>query len=369
MATIASVQMREPPPEYESEPLPCLFCCLVLAPSFSCALLGRGQRQQETISYRLGTLSYVRLLLIVFISLLLSSSLSPLKADWIRDFSSEVTYDDNFSRTDAAVNRRDEVIFDQQLHLGRYDEVWDKFLFTGTADVERRDFANFGEFASTAAGASVSLRYRFGLGATAPFIRLQASGGYTFFDHKVLAHPITPTQSEEIGQDGGWGRGQITIGKRFTDRLAVDAAYVYYHFEGPIRVFQRTSNSLLLTGSYDFTSTTRLVGSYEFADGEVISYNVPPLPGETGFPSPIVPLTNAILKGVDTFGVGRAPNGMQRFYNAYNLHARSHIFGVGISQSITRFFAVSLRYEHAKVSRESLEYPDNVIRASVHASF
>jgi hypothetical protein len=82
-----------------------------------------------------------------------------------------------------------------------------------------------------------------------------------------------------------------------------------------------------------------------------------------------VPLTNAILVGVDTFGLGRAPDGVERLYNAYNLDAMTHTFAAGISQGITEWLAVSVRYERQETSRAQLFYIDNVIRVSIHASF
>jgi hypothetical protein len=297
------------------------------------------------------------------------SAAPTLTADWIRELQGDVTYDDNVPRSRVEANTRDDFIFDERAHFGRYDELGNSFLFSITGDAEKRNFARYGDFNNTALGVTASLRYRFGLGPMAPFIRVEANAGYTFFEQNVLAHPVSAAQPQEIGQDGEWGRGQITIGKRLTDRFAMDVGYVYYHFEGPIRVFQRSSNALLLNASYDLTSSTRLTASYELADGEVISYNVPPLPGEIGFPSPIVPLANAILKGVDTFGLGRAPNGASRLYNAYNIHAISQTFTVGISQALTKSVSFDLRYEHNETSRDPLSYRTNLVRASIHATF
>ena len=83
----------------------------------------------------------------------------------------------------------------------------------------------------------------------APFVRIEGSGGYTNFKQEV--------------QDGGWGRGEVTIGKRLTQRLAVSASYFLDHFEGRIRVFQRTSNNLAVRASFDVTNKTQLTASYE----------------------------------------------------------------------------------------------------------
>ena len=57
-------------------------------------------------------------------------------------------------------------------------------------------------------------RHRFAialdLGAMAPFVRIEAGGGYANFEQNL--------------QDGWRYRAAITIGKRMTDRLAIDAS-------------------------------------------------------------------------------------------------------------------------------------------------
>ena len=260
-------------------------------------------------------------------------------ADWIWDLRGEVSYDDNLSNSDRDADQRGDFAFSGQARFGRFDSnVSDALRFTITADLDARALATYQDFNRVILGSSASLRYRFGLGAMAPFIRLEGSGGYANFEQNL--------------QDGWRYQVGLTIGKRITERLALDASYSFEDIQGSIRLFDRFSNSFALTASFDLTEKTRLTVAYEFREGEVVSYAVPPRPD-------IVALSNA-HQPVDTFG---------RIYEAYNLNATSHIFAFGISQALTQSISVNVRYELLETYRDQFSYVSNILRVSIHASF
>ena len=114
----------------------------------------------------------------------------------------------------------------------------------------------------------------------APFVRVEASGGYAAFKQSL--------QSGERFHTG------LTVGKRLTERFAIDASYFYEEIGGEVRVFDRFSHAFALSASFDLTERTRLSADYELRSGEVVSYAVPPRPD-------IVALAND-RRAVGTFG-------------------------------------------------------------------
>jgi opacity protein-like surface antigen len=270
---------------------------------------------------------------------LLLAGVSSAPADWIRDLRGEVSYDDNLSNSDRDADQRGDFAFAGQARFGRFGSNFsDALRLTVTADLDARAFARYQDFNRVLLGSSASLRYRLGLGAMAPFIRMDGSGGYANFEQNL--------------QDGWRYRAGVTIGKRMTERLAIDASYSFEDIKGSIRLFDQRSNSFTLTASFDLTARTQLTAVYEFRDGEVISYAVPERPD-------IVALSNA-HRPVDTFG---------RIYEAYNLDATTHTFAFGISQALTQSVSVNVRYEWRETSRDQLSYVSNILRISIHASF
>ncbi len=269
---------------------------------------------------------------------LLVTGVDQSRADWIRDLRGEVSYDDNLSNSDREADQKGDFAFAAQARFGRFGELTDHLLLTMTADIDARAYAEYQDFNRVLLASSASLRYRFGLGAMAPFIRMEASGGYANFKQNL--------------QDGWRCRTGITVGKRMTERFAVDAGYFFEDINGRVRVFDRRSNVFALTAYFDLTEATQLTAAYEFRDGEVVSYAIPPRPD-------LFLLAN-VQRPVSTFGP---------IYQAYNLDATTNLLAFGISQALTRSVSINLRYEWQKTSRDQISYVDNILRLSIHASF
>ena len=258
--------------------------------------------------------------------------------DWIRDFRGEVSYNDNLSNSNRAADERDDFSFAGHVGFGRFGELTDDLRLTVAANIDARAFARYDDFNSLTIGTTAALRYRFGLGAMAPFGRVEASGGYAAFQQSL--------------QSGGRFRTGITVGKRLTERFTFDASYFYENIGGEIRVFDRFSHAFALNASFDLTERTRLSAGYELRTGEVVSYAVPPRPD-------IVALAND-RRIVDTFG---------RPYVAYNFDAITNTLSLGVSQALTPLVSVNARYEWQYTTRSHISYVNNVLRLSIHAAF
>ncbi len=271
-------------------------------------------------------------------SLLFLLGTSAAQGDWIRDFRGEVSYEDNLSNSSRAADERDDFSFAGRVKFGRFGELSDDLRFTLTADLDARAFARYSDFNSVTIGSTAALRYRLGIGAMAPFVRVEASGGYAAVQQSL--------------QSGGRFRTGITLGKRFTERLALDASYFYEEIGGEIRVFDRCAHAFALKGAFDLTQRTRLSAGYELRTGEVLSYAVPPRPD-------IVALAND-RRTVDTFGPP---------YVAYNFDALTNSLSLGVSQALTESLSLNARYEWRYTTRSHLSYSNNVLHLSIHAAF
>ncbi len=270
--------------------------------------------------------------------LLLLAGAGPASGDWIREFRGEVSYDGNLSNSNRSADQRDDFSFVGHFRFGRFGELTDNLRFTLAAELEAQAFARYEDFNNLAISSTVGLRYRFGLGARAPFVRLEASGGYAVFDQSL--------------QSGGRYRTGIVMGKRLSERLALNASYFFEDIRGDIPLFDRCSHAFALAASFDLTARTQLSAGYELREGRVISYAVPPRPD-------IVAIAND-RRTVDSFGTP---------YVAYNLDATSHALSFGVNQALTDVISLSLRYEWQHTGRSQISYVNNVLRVSFHAAF
>ena len=277
-----------------------------------------------------------RIWILVGSILLLAPSFA--RADWIRDFRADVGYNDNLSNSNREADERDDFFFTGHASFGRFGELTDDLRLTMTADLDAQAFARYGDFNNLTIGSTAALRYRFGLGAMAPFVRVEASGGYAAFQQSL--------------QSGGRFRTGITAGKRLTERFAIDASYFYENIDAESRVFERFSHAFAVDASFDLTERTRLHAGYEFRTGEVVSYAVPPRPD-------LVALANDRVT-VNSFGPP---------YVAYNLDAITNSLSLGVSQAVTQSLALNASYEWHYTTRSHLSYTNNVLQLSIHAAF
>ena len=199
--------------------------------------------------------SLPNLLTAILLSLAATGSSS---GDWIRDFRVDVSYDDNVSRSNREADERQDVTFRALAHLGRFDQLSDDLRLTLTADFTGEVWERYQDFNNTTAAGTASLRYRFGLGALAPFVRVEGSAGYASFEQSL--------------QDGARYRSAVTFGKRLTERLSLEASYYFDDIDSRVRVFDQEAHHFSLAGSFDLSETTRITAGYELRDGEVISY-------------------------------------------------------------------------------------------------
>jgi hypothetical protein len=260
-------------------------------------------------------------------------------ADWIREFRAEGLYNSNVSRSNREEDRLDDFAFGASVRFGKFTHLdsADRLRLTFTLDVDSQAFAEFDDFSNISAGATASLRYRFGLGAMAPFLRVEGGVRWTDFNDEL--------------QDGVRSDLTVVVGKRIFERLELEAGYVFDHTETRTSLYDQQGNGLFVRVAFDLTSSTQLTAEYSFRDGEVVSYNVPPRPD-------LIALANTRLE-VNNFGT---------LYVAYNLDATTHRAVFGIHQAITRNVGVSFRYELQNTDRSQIDYLSHVFLAAIQIS-
>src|SRR5439155_19267378 len=119
---------------------------------------------------------------------------------------------------------RDDFAFNALARFGKFTQLTDVLRFTLTLDVDAQLWTQFEDLDNVAGGATASLRYRFGLGAMVPFVRVEASARYADFQQDL--------------QDGCRYRATVVVGKRIMERLEMEAAYVFDRADTQSRLFE-----------------------------------------------------------------------------------------------------------------------------------
>ncbi len=135
----------------------------------------------------------------------------------------------------------------------------------------------YNAFNEIGAGASASLRYRFGLGPQAPWILLEERIGYDRFQETVRS---------------GWGESlRLRGGIAISERIALEAGYIFGNFAAPDDFFDEQGHTANARVIIDLTSSLQVVLGYTYRAGNVISYAVPPRPDILMLTSELRPVT------------------------------------------------------------------------------
>jgi hypothetical protein len=78
---------------------------------------------------------------ILFASILLLAGSA--RADWIRDFRADATYDDNLSNSNREADERDDFFLTGHASFGGFGELTDNLRLTMTADLDAQAFASY----------------------------------------------------------------------------------------------------------------------------------------------------------------------------------------------------------------------------------
>lgn len=260
------------------------------------------------------------------------------RADWIREFKAEGLYNSNVSRSNRPADRLDDFALGGSARVGKFTQLADGLRLAFTLDLDGQFFAEYQDLNNASAGATASLRYRFGLGARALFVRAEGSVRWADFDDEL--------------QDGVRTRVALVAGKRVLERLELQVGYVFDQTETRTELYDQEGHAGLVRATFDLTDRTQLSAEYSRRHGQVISYAVPPRPD-------LPALANVGLE-VNTFGTP---------YVAYNLDATTQRAAFSIRHALTQTLGLSLSYEWQQTSRSHVQYLNHVVLAAVQFSF
>jgi hypothetical protein len=262
----------------------------------------------------------------------------PLRANWMFDGKSGVLYDSNVSRSNRSSDVLDDQAWKTSLAAGYGWQLIDNLRVSLSGELESHIWGNYSALDVVSPSIDANLRYRFGLGANAPWIRSETRSSYSEFREN---------------RRSGWSFHQgLRIGKNITERLSLDGSYLFENFSAQDFIFNQTAHSGSANVNFSVTSSFQVSGGYTFRYGDVISHGVPPRPDIASIASAFGPVT--------TFGTP---------YVAYRFEASTHVLAMAASQSLNNFAAVQLAYEWQYTSRDQLSYINHVIEARVAVSF
>ncbi len=260
------------------------------------------------------------------------------KQDWIFDIRSGVLYNSNVSNSDRSADVEQDEAWRSMLSAGQGFQLNDDLRLSVFAEMESEVWLTYSGLTNIRPGLASNLRYRFGLGKDAPWIRLETKFDYADFNE---------------ARRSGWDvQPGLRAGVSLTERIRLEAGYEYEHFDARDAVFQADGHSLSLRGKIDLTSSTQLVIGYTYRHGDVTSAAIPPRPD-------IVKIAD-VREPIDTF---------DETYIAYRFEASTHAGTIAINQALTHSIALQASYEYRYTTHDPLHYINHVAELAVAISF
>jgi predicted porin len=259
-----------------------------------------------------------------------------LRADWRLDGGTGINYESNLSNSDRASDVQDDFSWETGVQLANGFQVTRDLRFILAADLRSLLWAHFYGFDEVDAGLSGTLRYRFGLGAQAPWISLSQRIGYNHFRENFRS---------------GWDESvRLRIGVGVTPRLALEAGYTFENLATAGDFFDQQSHGGDLRLTYDLTPSLQVGVGYAYRSGDVISYAVPARPD-------IFSIAR-VRENVTTFGNSPA-------YNAYRLLGRTHAVSVSAAYNLSKYLSLELSYEYSQTSHDPLTYQNHFVAGRI----
>jgi hypothetical protein len=276
----------------------------------------------------------------IVLGIFLAATVSVARAEWRLDAETGVVYDSNLSKSDRESDQQADVAWRTNISLAQGLQLTRDLRANVAADLRGNVQGEYDAFNEIGAGVVANLRYRFGLGHTAPWILLENRFGYDRFH-----------ETERSGWDELIGfRGGIAV----TERVALEAGYAFENVAVPDNFFDVQSHRADFRVIADVTSSLQIALGYIYREGDVISYAVPPRPE--------IAAIAVEREEVTTFGTNP-------LYTAYKLPGRTHALSVSVAYVLTKHASVQVGYEYAVTSHDPLRYENHIVEAKVAISY
>jgi hypothetical protein len=271
----------------------------------------------------------------VFCALLIAHAVAA-HAEWIVDAGGDVVYEDNLTRATRAADRRSDVALSPAFSIGHYFQLADATSLLATADFKGSLYPRFERLSNIASTLTLGVRQKFGLGASAPWLRVFATGGALDYGDNLR---------DSVLVDAG-----VQAGKRLSERFDVQGGYTYEMLDARSRVFDQESHTLSLRGGAALTGALQLTLGYAVRWGDLVVHRTP-APGA-------VPTSHTRV--VNTFDTP---------LEAVRIDATTHIVSAAVSYAVTPRAALTAGYEHQLSIGPLFNYPNNLVRGGFAYSF
>ena len=273
----------------------------------------------------------------IALSVLCAMTISHALAEWHFDAETGTFYNSNLSNSDRSSDIRTDWAWRSDLRANDAFQLTRDLRLNVGADLRGELWDRFGDFNNIGVGALTGLRYRFGLGREAPWILLENRFGYDRFEESERSG-----YTEQIDLRGGMS---------LSERVSIEGGYTFENYAAPDTFYDRQNHRAGARVIVDPTSSLRLAVGYDYREGDVISYAVPPRPD-------ILRLASEVRPGEATFG-------SNPLFTAYKLLGRTHAVSVSAAYVLCKYASVEVDYEYAVTLHDPLQYENHLVAAKV----
>lgn len=259
-------------------------------------------------------------------------------ADWAPQITATATWDDNVTNANRDADRIGALHFAGEFEAGQRLSLTRELALLYGAEVDAEGWPRFDGLDRIAAGPTVALRYKNGIGPLAPTFTLRATG--------------TLSVARESGRAGPEGNLSIIYAQGLTDATRLTAGITAARLDAHETVFARDGLEGFVELAHDFDPNWRLALAARWRQGDVVSYATPPRPD-------LVNLARVRVAN-DTFG---------RPMIVYSLEASSVGGAITLSRALDETTSLSLGVEWRETTRDPLVYVNRLVSLGVTRQF
>jgi hypothetical protein len=216
--------------------------------------------------------------------------------------------------------------------FGYYAQLADSIGLAVSADLKYNGFARFSGLDHLESGLTASLKYKWGLGSYAPWVKVFGSGAHRDYREDF--------RDEDVVRSG------LLSGKRINERISAQIGYAYE--SGSARDSRFDTRNSVVSAKIEYLLTESVQARIGYASGSGIYIaNLP-------FAGAAPPIPRAVV--VNTF---KQPMG------AFQLRSTTRILSLGASKALTSHWSADISSDFVDIFGNGRHYPDSLYKADV----
>jgi len=264
-------------------------------------------------------------------SLTLLCAVGVARADWFSEAALDGVYDNNLSRAVDKSDRKGDFAFAPRISLGQYDQLTDTLGFSLITDIGSGIYTRYDGLDYVNAGLTASLKYKYGLGAYAPW--LKGYGTVKYFSYN------------ESMRDGALFSAGVLAGKKIRERMDLQIGYEHENLDARNALFDRKSHAATIKAGFLLTESAQLTLGYAVKRGDVAVY---------------APADEDTVFSADTFHTPM---------EIYRVRATTRTISVGLNKTLDSRWWACFSADFSSVRGGGKSYPDTLLKASVRYSY